>query len=52
MPILVGVLVSQWKNASKKLMARNSGSAFAVTPSIIVTCTHNVYVSVLKRPCD
>ena len=44
---IVGVLISSWFNKNKKKIGENRGTAFAVAPRIIITCTHNVFTHMI-----
>ena len=43
---MTGVLISFWRK-NGKIIAKNVGTAFAVTNRLVITCSHNVFAHVL-----
>lgn len=39
----IGLLRVNWRNEKDELVSINYGTAFAVSPKLVVTCTHNLY---------
>ena len=48
----IGILKTNWFNSKGKLRAYNYGTAFMLTPRVLLTCSHNVYSELMGRDCQ